>query len=381
MTLLKVDRKISLCYNLKKGYRMLITNKMELEKYAVETRCWQGIPSIAVTRNGRLFVCFYSGSTTEDLGNYCILYSSDNDGNTWQEVAVAHFGERSRAFDPCVWIDCKDRLWFFYSTTPQQKVYAVVCDNPDAKEIVFSTEREIGGEVMLNKPTVLSNGEWWLPVSVWGKGAMNSSQLLKDVYKVLDEREIERKAFAVVSKDNGKTFEKRGGALSKERSFDEHMFLETKDGVLSFIRVNYGIGKSISTDGGFTWTEVVDTGWFSPDTRFFITRLTSGNILLVGHQKGDDIESPNQRTKLTAFLSTNGGITWAHKLLLDERINVSYPDGQEKDGYIYVTYDRDRRGDGEILLAKFTEQDIIDGQINSKGYLKRIITKLNRKMD
>ena len=185
----------------------------------------------------------------------------------------------------------------------------------------------------------------------------------------------------MVSKDNGKTFEKRGGALSKERSFDEHMFLENKDGVLSFIRVNYGIGKSISTDGGFTWTEVVDTGWFSPDTRFFITRLTSGNILLVGHQKGDDIESPNQRTKLTAFLSTNGGITWAHKLLLDERINVSYPDGQEKDGYIYVTYDMDRRGDGEILLAKFTEQDIIDGQINSKGYLKRIITKLNRKMD
>lgn len=355
---------------------MLITNKNELKKYAVETRLWQGIPSVAVTKSGRLFVCFYSGSTTEDLGNYCILCSSDNDGNTWQEVAVAYFGEHSRAFDPCVWIDCNDRLWFFYSTTPQQKVYAVVCDNPDEKELLFLDEREIAGEVMLNKPTVLSNGEWWFPVSVWGKGAMNSSQLLKDVYKILDEREIERKAFAVISKDNGKTFEKRGGALPKERSFDEHIFLETKDGILSFIRVNYGIGKSLSTDGGFTWTDVADTGWFSPDTRFFIRRLSSGNILLVGHQKSDDLENPNKRTKLTAFLSTDGGKTFAYKLLLDERLNVSYPDGQEKYGYVYVTYDRDRRGDGEISLAKFTEQDIIDGKINSKGYLKRIITKL-----
>jgi len=356
---------------------MLILDKNELKKYSIKERVWQGIPSVAVTQKGRIFTCFYSGSTTEDLGNYCVLLISDDDGETFSTpVAVAYFGDNARAFDPCVWIDPENRLWFFYSVSPNQKVYASVCNNPVADRLCFSDEREIAGEVMLNKPTVLNNGDWCLPVSVWGKGAMNSSEKLKEIYARLDQRDIERKAFLFVSKDNGKTFEKRGGALPKERSFDEHMFLQTEDGLECFIRVNYGIGKSLSTDGGYNWSPVLDSGYFCPDTRFFIGRLSSGNILLVAHQKGDNPNNPNERTKLTAFLSEDGGETWKGKLLLDERINVSYPDVQENKGYIYVVYDRERRSDGEILLAKFTEQDIIDGKVNSKGYLKRLISKL-----
>lgn len=356
---------------------MIIRDKKELNNYLLKKHLWQGIPSVAVTKNGRIFTCFYTGSTTEDLGNYCLLCSSNNDGKSWDmPIAVADFGKDARAFDPCVWIDPENRLWFFYSVSPNQKVYAVVCDKPDEKNIYFSNEIEIGGEVMLNKPTVLKNGEWWFPISVWGKGSMNSSELLKETYAKLDEREIERKAFCIVSQDKGKTFEKRGGALPKERSFDEHMFLQTSKGVECFIRTNYGIGKSISTDGGYTWSEVVDTGYFSPDTRFYIGRLSSGKLLLISHQKSDNLQTPNERTKLTAFLSDDEGKSWKWKLLLDERSGVSYPDAQEYGGYIYVVYDRDRRGDGEILFAKFTEQDVVDGLINSNGFVKKVISKI-----
>ena len=40
---------------------MLITDKNELKKYTTEHRIWQGIPSIEVTKGGRIFSTFYSG--------------------------------------------------------------------------------------------------------------------------------------------------------------------------------------------------------------------------------------------------------------------------------------------------------------------------------
>lgn len=46
--------------------------------------------------------------------------------------------------------------------------------------------------------------------------------------------------------------------------------------------------------------------------------------------------------------------------MLDERKGISYPDGfQAPDGTIYISYDRNRSTDGEILMARFTEADIL----------------------
>ena len=39
-------------------------------------------------------------------------------------------------------------------------------------------------------------------------------------------------------------------------------------------------------------------------------------------------------------LSDDDGVTWQHKLLLDERNEVSYPDAVEHNGFIYIIYDR-----------------------------------------
>ena len=45
--------------------------------------------------------------------------------------------------------------------------------------------------------------------------------------------------------------------------------------------------------------------------------------------------------------------------MLDERKGISYPDGfQAPDGTIFISYDRNRDTDGEILLARFTEADV-----------------------
>ena len=113
----------------------------------------------------------------------------------------------------------------------------------------------------------------------------------------------------------------------------------------------------------------------TPHSRFFIRRLASGNLLLVNHYKFTG------RSHLTAQLSTDDGATWNDGLLLDERAGgVSYPDGvQDKDGLIWITYDRDRDGAGEILLAKFREEDVAAGKdVSGAVSLKQVVNKLDK---
>ena len=358
---------------------MLITDKKELEKYSSPYRIWQGIPSIEVTKKGRIFMSFYSGETDEEIGNYAMVIFSD-DGEIFSEPIAVAVKEDNRCYDPCLWIDPLGRLWFIWAESPFPfRVCGVICDDPDADEIVWGEPFEIGREVMMNKPTVLSTGEWLFPIAVWG--VPFKAKGIKEL-----STETDRRAFAYKSVDNGKTFEKLGGADVPKRSFDEHMILELNDGRLAmYIRTSYGIGVSYSYDRGKTWTTGENSGYGGPCSRFHICRLKSGRILLVNHYnfKG--------RNNLTAMLSEDEGKTWRYKLMLDGRNSVSYPDVKEADdGYIYIVYDRERgcakksldkvyADAREILYAKITEQDIIDGKVNSpSGKLAAVASKLGK---
>lgn len=88
-----------------------------------------------------------------------------------------------------------------------------------------------------------------------------------------------------------------------------------------------------------------------------------------------DGQSWNTRSHLTACLSEDDGKTWLpHSLLLDERIGVSYPDGdQMPDGKIHIIYDYQRIHDREILMASFTEKDIIRAQAGSSTIRLRVL--------
>lgn len=361
---------------------MFITDSERLKEYTTENRIWQGIPGIEVTKKGRIFSTFYSGGVKEGLGNYSMLLMSDDGVNFSEPIAVA-FDEKHRCFDPCLWIDPLDRLWFIWSVMPDDDVYAVICDDPDAEEIIWNEPRVIGKGVMLNKPTVLSTGEWLFPIAVW------SAEVKKEVDNnafAAEINSVDTGAFAYKSIDNGKSFEKIGGVAIKHRSYDEHMFLEAENECIrNYIRTYYGIGVSNSYDGGKTWTTGEDSLLGGPCSRFYIGKLKSGRVLLVNHYEW------RGRNNLTAFLSEDGGNTFKYRLMLDERYEVSYPDVKETDdGYIYITYDRERGGfkqsmsevyesAREILYAKITEDDIINGKIvNPNSKLRCIISKLGR---
>lgn len=326
-------------------------------KHSVQTRRFQGIPGIEITPSGRLWATWYGGGKGECEENYVVLATSTDGGQTWSEELVIDPPGDVRAYDPTLWIDPLGRIWWFWAQCLSLKsiydgragVWAVVADNPE--QPVWSAPRRIANGIMMNKPTVLSNGEWALPTALWNDLGC----------KTLPELLSERFSNITISSDQGKTFTWRGGADIRFRSYDEHMIVELKDGRLwMLVRTEYGIGQSYSKDGGVSWTPDYASPLGGPGSRFFIRRLKSGRILLVNHVQ--EYERPNERRNMTAWLSEDDGKTWQGGLLLDERNGVSYPDGkQTADGTIWVIYDHERYQGGDVLIARFREEDILAG--------------------
>lgn len=343
------------------------------KEYADDTRMFQGIPGLSRAANGRLWALWYAGGTGEGELNYVVLVTSGDDGKTWSgpKLVIDPPGP-VRAYDPAIWHDPSGRMWVFWAQSyrwwdGRSGVWAITTDDSDQENPKWTEPRRLCNGIMMNKPTVLSNGDWLLPVAIWKQPAKESIEHRFDLPE-------ERGGNIFISKDQGKTFQLLGQTDVPERTFDEHMIVERKDNSLwTLVRTRYGIGESISTDGGKTWSEGKASDIPHVNARFFIRRLKSGKLLMVRHNPADK----KSRRDLTAFLSQDDGKTWQGGLLLDERSGVSYPDGvQSDDGTIYIIYDFARTRDKKILMATFTEEDVLAGKpVSDKTRLRVLVNQ------
>ena len=330
-------------------------------EYAINTRLWQGCPSIDQA-GGRLWGAWFSGGVREpDGGNYGIV-SYSNNGTDWIDPAmiIVHPDTNVRVMDTQLWTAPNGSLWVFWVQNTGQKgfdgiwgTWAIRTDNPKADEPIWTEPRRLCNGLTRNKPIVLSSGEWLLPSYDW----------------------INHQSSVYISEDQGENWKLQGGPLNKPTSnFYEHMCVERNDNSIWMLQRN--IQESISMDKGKTWTSLQKIEKLvSANSRVFIGRLQSGNLLLIYNDGSDE----KTRKNLTARISTDDGRTWPDALLLDERDDVSYPDMvQDEDGLIHVCYDRSRRGEKEILLTTFTEEDVMQGRFSSPSAKERvIISKVN----
>lgn len=322
---------------------------------------FQGIPGLERSANGRLWATWYSGGDSEGPENYVVLATSGDNGNSWSDVIMAIDPlDNIRAFDPCLWTDPQDRLWFFWAQadtrTTNPGVWAIVTEDPNSAMPTWSEPTRLCDGIMMNKPTVLDNGNWLLPTAIWN---------------------TEGSSRVVQSTDNGNTFNLIGQANvpASIRSADEPMIVERDNDLLMYVRTDLGIGQSTSVDNGYTWTDVVPTNLTDTVSRFFLRELDSGNLLLVTNSP----PSGTGRSHLTAYLSQNQGTTWQGGLLIDERLGVSYPDGvQDENGTIYLSYDYNRTTDRQILMSTFTEADVLAGTaVSEEARFQVLINQAN----
>lgn len=356
-----------------------VINTSPLPEYDYDRLDYGMTIGIERTPKGRIWACWVGGGDNPEA--FFVLATSDNNGKTWSKPKVVIDPHDSRIGDNrCVlvgnlWLDPLGRLWLFFSQSMSNfdgraGDWYTMCENPDSDNPVWSNPVRIWHGCTLNKPTVLQDGTWLLPISLWHRGVITKAY--RESFYELDPL---RMANVFASTDQGKTWVRRGGACFPKPEYDEHHVIQRKDGSLWMTaRTSDGIWESTSTDNGFTWSSP-NKYMVHVNSRHFIRRLQSGRLLLVRHGKID--QRTKARSQLSAYLSEDDGKTWIGGLMLDERRGISYPDGfQSPDGTIYVSYDHLRGDEGEILMARFTEKDIMAGKfVARKSRPKMLISR------
>jgi len=349
------------------------------EKYYQNYRYFAMQASVEMTKNGRLWSCWIGGE--DGCGAYLLATYSDDRGETWKDIQFVidpHDDSLPMIMNThigCFWQDPKGRLWLFYQQSygmwdGEGANFAIVCENPDAENPVWSEPQYISIGASLKKPIVTSKGEWLLPVSVWERWHIDAP--LKNERTALD---AVRGARVYASTDEGKTWLYRGGVNFVDSQFNEHSIVELTDGrIMMYSRCASAIKKSYSSDWGRSWTSE-EQAFPHVGSLAMIRTLPSGNILLIKH--GDSFTAATStRSHLTAFVSKDGGATYEGGLLLDERTGVSYPDiAIAADGTVFVQYDYNRTTNAQILFARFTEADVLAGAFQSAGSGTKLIIK------
>ena len=275
----------------------------------------QGVPAIERSAQGRLWAAWYAGRSqrgVESSSSYCVLATSGDDGQSWLEKLVIQPRQFVHTYDPCLWIDPKRRLWFFWAQSAgvqdgRMGVWAMVSTDADSESPEWSQPRRIANGVMLNKPTVLKNGDWLLPVGLWRDNTnvpnvkFDAEELEPYTIEMLThDLGDERGSNVYRSTDQGKSFERIGQVRIPGTRVDEHMIVERGDGSLwMLLRNTGGIAQSVSTDGGRTWSDgsLYLQGRTFANKRFFIRRLNSGALLMVRNNSPDGKRSHISRMR------------------------------------------------------------------------------------
>ena len=333
------------------------------EKYKEHIRQYQGCPTLAITKGGRMYAAWCSGGNMEPhIDNYDLVVYSDDLGKTWSKpIIVFPSGEKNMTqfLDIQLWVAPDGRLFIFVMQDDVMKktdsvsghlvcdgyvflrndisAWMCVCDEPDAEEPVFSEPRCWSSGIMRTKPLVMSNGEW-----------------------LLFNYEPYRSRYSyTISADKGKTFTRFYGPVKQDVTWAEPMAYEKSDGSVRMLARSC-LGKfaeATSADYARTWTDAKLSEITAPDARLYISRTPSGRLILVYN------DHPTKRCRMTVCLSEDDGLTWKYKRCIDERDSLSYPDVDFHEGKIYLIYDRERYGIGsarEILFTGFAEEDIMN---------------------
>lgn len=335
------------------------------EDFRLKNRNFEQVPTIAASNDGnQVYVAWYSGGLAPGPGNYITVSISVDAGKKWlnDQIVLYPKNKSHRFFDPLLWRDHLGQLNLFYGSAKDSLIWDGFGGVNslqmawDGKKITASKPLRLSDGVMSNKPLYLpSKNKILFPVYID-----------KPISTNLSGKSYPNNGVFIYTKSSSqKQFISCSSIPIDEelRIHDEPQLVEISNSgdLLAMLRTTKGIYYTNSSDFGKSWTPIKAFTASGPTTssRFYLGKLSSGNLLLITNNS-------NTRNKMTAFLSKDGGKTWPHKLLLDARENVSYPDADQTiDGNIHVVFDRERTIAKDILYCKFTEKDLISGNVDA----------------
>ncbi len=306
--------------------------------------------------NGDLYLVYYGGQG-EYANDTAVFGSRRKKGETaWSPPsAIARDPFRSLG-NAVVWEAPDGVVWLFYvvrfgETWSTSRIQCKI-SNDQAKTWSDASLLALeAGMMVRNRPIVLSDGDYLLPV--YQETGHDPERVGADSTSLFLRFHPKDRTWST----SGRIRSAKGNIQPAVVELDEKHLVAycRRGGDYDPKTVGYLV-RSESFDGGRTWTEGMDSRFPNPNAALDFLKLRNGHLLLVYN------DSMTGRTPLTVALSLDNDASYPFRRNLAEGPNAfAYPIAfQARDGTIHVVYTSDRRT--VINHVTFDENWIRNGQ-------------------
>jgi predicted neuraminidase len=290
-------------------------------------------------KNGDLYLVYYGGGG--EYADHTAVYGSRcKKGSTrWSRpVKIAEHPVGSLG-NGVVWQAPDGLVWLYYvmrhgETWSTSRIMAKVSRDgaktwSDAFPVTFEE-----GTMVRSRPIALMNGNYLLPIyHETGHNTEFSAPTTSSLFLHYDPRKR--------SWTESNRVRSRLGNLQPAvvQLTDQHLVAYCRRGGDYEPRKDGYMVRTESIDGGKTWSDGQDTEFPNPNAAVDFYKLRNGHLILVYN------DSMNDRTPLTAAISTDGGKTFPHRRnVMSGPGDFGYPTVvQTQDGRIHVLFTSDER--------------------------------------
>jgi predicted neuraminidase len=285
-------------------------------------------------RNGDLYVVYYGGEGEYATATGVFGSRLKQGSRKWSPPTRIASDPFRSVGNGVIWQSPDGLLWLFYvvrygETWSTSRVQAKVSrDNAETWSDAFPLVSE-EGMMVCNKPIVLNNGDYLLPL--YFEGGHNPEFTGADSGGLFLHYDARKKEW------------KPTGRIRSATGNIQPVPVELRDNFLvAYCRrgggydptTNGWLVRAESRDGGWTWSEGVNSQFKNPNAAVDLIKLRSGNLLLVFN------DSMNDRTPLTVALSSDGDRTWpSRRNVAEGPFDYGYPMAvQTHDGRIHLIF-------------------------------------------
>jgi predicted neuraminidase len=309
--------------------------------------------SITQLANEDLYIAYYGGSG--EYGEDTAVYGSRLKKGTLQwsyPEVIADTPDRGEG-NPVVWQAPDGRVWLFYvnrygATWSSARVKVKISDDGArtwSDSFMLSFEE---GTMVRGQPIVLNSGEYLLPV--YHETGEDREKTVPTTTSYFMRYNPETRVWS----ESNRIKSSMGNLQAQVvQMTDKHLISYIRRGG-NFLPTDHGYTlRSESYDGGYTWSDAVETKFLNPNSAVDFIKLQNGHLLLVYN------DNMNERTPLTVAVSTDGDKTYPYSRNIGGGDNTfAYPYAiQSNDEKIHVIYTTNERT--TIMHAVFDEYAII----------------------
>jgi predicted neuraminidase len=315
--------------------------------------------SLTELKNGDLYLAYYGGA-----GEYAVetsvfgsrLAKASKGSNAWTKPEAIARNPFHSMGNPVVWEAPDAVVWLFFVVRPgatwsTSRIMAKISrDGAQTWSEAFVVTWE-AGMMVRSRPITLGDGSYLLPI--YHETGADTEFTAPDTSSLFLKFDPARKEWTESNRVRSRMGNLQPAVVQLS---DTHLLALCRRGGDYEPGNDGNVVRTESQDGGKTWSAGVETEFPNPNASVELIRLRNGHLLFIYNN------SANDRTPLTAAISTDGGRTFPYKRNIAEGAgDFAYPTALEsQDGLIHITYTSDERT--VIRHAVFKEEAVLGKQ-------------------